>query len=71
MPVLADVVLVGFWDQDVIAFCHISVICPIEIEDVSVIVEGTVSEFPEVEGAHPVWSDGCGRWSIGSHLLCR
>ena len=24
------------------------------------IVDGTLSEFLEVEGAHPVWPDGCG-----------
>ena len=44
----------------IIALRHISGICPVEIEDVSEIVDGTLSEFLEVECAHPVWSDGCG-----------
>ena len=37
----------------IIALCHISGICPVKIEDVSEIVDGTLSEFLEVEGAHP------------------
>ena len=38
----------------IIALCLISRICPVEIEDVSEIVDGTVCELFEVEGAHPV-----------------
>ena len=45
----------------IIALCHNSGMCPVEIEDVSEIVDDTMSEFLEVEGAHPVWHDGCGR----------
>ena len=43
----------------IICLCHISGICPVEIEDVSEIVDGILSEFLEVEGDHPVWPDGC------------
>ena len=37
----------------IIALCHISGICPVEIGDVSEIVDGTLSKFLEVESAHP------------------
>ena len=64
--------LPGFRIGMIIALCHISSICPVEIEDVSEMVDGTSSEFLEVDGAHPVWSDGSGRfWPIGSLHLCR
>ena len=43
----------------IIALCHISGICPVEI-DILKIVDGTLNEFLEVECAHPVWSDGRG-----------
>ena len=51
----------------IIALCHISGICSVEIEDVSEIVDG---EFLEVEGAHPVWPDGCGRFDQSDHFFC-
>ena len=46
----------------IIALCHILGICPVEIEDVSEIVDGTLSELLEVEGAHPICCDGCRRF---------
>ena len=46
--------LLGFGIRTIIALCNISGICPVEIEDVSEIVDGTMSELLEVEGAHPV-----------------
>ena len=52
--------LPGFRIGMIVALCHISGICPVEIEDVSEMVDGTLSEFVEVEGVHPVWPDGCG-----------
>ena len=61
----------------IIALCHISGICPVEIDrlmmlidDVSEIVDGTLSEFREAEGAHPVWSDGCGRLCKSDRFFC-
>ena len=54
----------------IIALCHISAICPVEIEDVSEIVDGTLSKFLEVDGAHPVWPDGSGRFGQSDRILC-
>ena len=54
----------------IIALCHISGICAVEIEDVSEIADGTLSEFLEVEGAHPVWCDGCGRFGQSDRFFC-
>ena len=54
----------------IIALCHISGICPVEIDDVSKIVDGTLSEFLEVEGARPVWPDGCGRFVQLDRFFC-
>ena len=48
----------------------ISGICLVEIEDVSGIVDCTRSELLEVEGAHPIWSDGCGRFGQSDHFFC-
>ena len=62
--------LPGFKIGMIIALCHISGICPVEIEDVSEIVDGTMSELLEVEGAHPVWSDGCGRFGQLDRFFC-
>ena len=53
-------------------------ICPVEIDDVSEIVDGTISEIVdgtiseilEAERAHPVWSDGCGRFSQSDRFFC-
>ena len=42
----------------IIVLHHISGICPVKIEDVSEILDGTLSEFLELEFAHRVWSDG-------------
>ena len=53
-----------------IALCHISGICPVVIEDVSEIFYGTMSKLPDVEGAHPVWFDGCGRFRQSDRFLC-
>ena len=46
----------------IIALCHISVICPVEIEDVRETVDDTMNDLLVVEGVHPVWYDGCGRF---------
>ena len=54
----------------IIALCHISGIYPVEIEDVSEIVYGTMSERLVVEGAHTVWSDGCGRLDQFDRNFC-
>ena len=43
----------------IIALCLILGICPVKIEDVSEIVDSTMSEPLEVEGTHPDWSDIC------------
>ena len=52
LPILSS--LSGFRIGMIIALCHISGNCPVEIDDVSEIVDGTMSELLEVETAHPV-----------------
>ena len=54
----------------IIASFHISDICPIKIEDVSEIIDGTMSGLLEVEGAHPVWSDVCGQFGLPDEIFC-
>ena len=54
----------------IIALCHFSGICPVEIEDVSEIVDGTLSEFLGVDGTHPVRSDGCVRFGQSDRFFC-
>ena len=51
-PILLS--LPGFRIGMIIALRHISGICPVDIGDVSEIVDGTMSDLLEVEGAHPV-----------------
>ena len=68
LPMLLS--LPGFRIGTIIALCHISGICPVEIDDVGEIVDGTLSEFLEVEGAHPVWPDGCGRFGQSDRFFC-
>ena len=65
-PVLADVVVLAeLWDRNdyrfVPYFRYLS-IWEWQIEDVSSIVNGTMSEHLVVEGAHPARSDRCGRF---------
>ena len=67
LPMLS---LSGFRIGMIIALCHISGICPVEIEDVSRIVDGTMSELLDVEGAHPIWSGGCGRFGQLDRYFC-
>ena len=45
-------------------------ISPVEIDDASEIDDGTMIELLDVEGAHPVWSDGCGRLGQSDRFLC-
>ena len=40
------------------------------MEDVSEIVDGTMSELREVEGTDPVWSDVCGRFGQSDLFHC-
>ena len=68
LPMLLS--LLGFRIGMIIALCHISGICLVEIDDVSEIVHGTMSELLEVEGAHPVWSDVCGRFGQSDCFFC-
>ena len=62
LPMLLS--LLGFGIGVIIALCHISGICPVEI------VDGAMSELLEVEGAHPVWSDGCARVGQSDRFFC-
>ena len=55
LPMLLS--LPGFRIGMIIALCHTSGICPVEIEDVNEIADGTMSELPEVMGVHPIRSD--------------
>ena len=32
------------------------------------IADGMMRDLHEVEGAHPIWSDGCGRFGQSDHL---
>ena len=50
-----------YWDYRVVPYFRYLSSWDWQIEDVSEIDDGTMSEFLEVEGAHPVWSDSCGR----------
>ena len=68
LPMLLS--LPGFRIGIIITLCHITGICPVEIEDVSLIVDSTMSELVEVEGAHLVWSDGCGRFGQSDRFFC-
>ena len=45
--------LPGFRIGMIITLCHISGICPVEIEDVREKVDGAMSERLEVKGARP------------------
>ena len=67
LPMLSSIP--GFCIGMIIALCHISGICPVEIDRLK-IVDGTLSEFLEAEGADPVWSDGCGRFGQSDSFFC-
>ena len=71
VPDLADVVVfTGVWIALIIALSHISDICPVEIEDVSEVIDGTMSELLEVEGVHFFCSDGCERSCQSDRFFC-
>ena len=67
-----DVVLAGYLDRD---DCHIVLFFRYvpnwdwQIKGVSETVYCTLREVQEVEGFHPVWSDGCGRFSQSDRFL--
>ena len=76
-PALADVFDLVLRIRMIIALCHISclhiyisVLLRFMIDDVSEIADGTMSEFSEVEGAHPVWSDDSGRLGQSDRFPC-
>ena len=54
----------------IFALCNISCICLVDIEDASEIVDGTLSEFLEVEDANPVWPDGLGQFGQSDCFSC-
>ena len=59
----------------IIALCNISGICPVEIggveiEDISELVDVTLSELMDVEGAYPVGSNGSGICGQSDRLFC-
>ena len=62
--------LPGFGIGMIIALCHVSAMCPVEIEDVSEIFDGIVSGLIWVEDTHPVWSVGCGRFGQSNRIFC-
>ena len=68
LPMLPS--LPGIMIGIIIALCHNTGICLVEIGDVSEIVDGSMSELFEVEGAHPAGFDGCGRFGQSDRFVC-
>ena len=69
VTVIADVIiLAGFLDRGDYRFVPYF-IRPVGIED-SEIVAGTMCELLVVDGAYPVWSDGCGQFGQSDRFFC-